>query len=432
MTTNAKIHRIRESCAKLQSYIENEKYRGYDPYDALLSPLFALPLFNKNKILRFGIQQLVKRSPVNLRSLLQIKKGLNPVTLGLCIQSYTSLAEAKIISAEEAIEKCNSLLSSLDNMIAPGYHGACWGYDFPWESRHMKIPAFQPTIVATGIITNALFTYYNYSGNLKAIELCKSACDFILHDIHQTTDPDGSICFSYSPFDTIRVLNASMKGIRTLSQVFNITHDSVLSEISSKAIKFVMKQQNSDGSWDYAIGKHGQWIDNYHTGYVLDCLDEYIKHTNDFSWEQQLKKGFDFYLNNFFEEGHIPKFFNNSKYVFKAAKTLGVSSFAFLVRALNLNLISPSSYHNLKRQADIDYQAFLKKEAEKKAAQKLKQKENPGGPNPYLLKLNKNSRLFTQVVLDSLRSGFVQPTQASLLLGIPVNNLHKLEAQIYR
>lgn len=124
--------------------------------------------------------------------------------------------------------------------------------------------------------------------------------------------------------------------------------------------------------------------------------------------------------------------FSNSQDVFNAAKALGVSSFAFLVRALNLNLISPTMYQNLKKQADIDYQAFLKKEDEKKAAQKLKQKENPGGPNPYLLRLNKNSRLFTQVVLDLLQSGFVQPTQASLLLGTSVNNFHKLEAQIYK
>jgi Zn-dependent peptidase ImmA (M78 family)/transcriptional regulator with XRE-family HTH domain len=124
--------------------------------------------------------------------------------------------------------------------------------------------------------------------------------------------------------------------------------------------------------------------------------------------------------------------FKNSQDIFKTAKTLGVSSFAFLVRALNLNLISLPSYNSLKKQADIDYQEFLKKEAEKKAALKLKQKEKPSGPNPYLLRLNKNSRLFTQVVLDALRSGFVQPTQASLLLGTPINNFHKLEAQIYR
>ena len=124
--------------------------------------------------------------------------------------------------------------------------------------------------------------------------------------------------------------------------------------------------------------------------------------------------------------------FRNSQEIFKTAKNLGVSSFAFLVRALNLQLVSNSEYKVLKRQAEIDYQAFLKREAEKKAALKLKQKEKPGGPNPYLLRLNKNSRLFTQVVLDALRSGFVQPTQASFLLGTPSNNFHKLEAQLYK
>ncbi len=124
--------------------------------------------------------------------------------------------------------------------------------------------------------------------------------------------------------------------------------------------------------------------------------------------------------------------FKNSQDIFKTAKNLGVSSFAFLVRALNLQLVTNSEYKVLKRQTEIDYQAFLKREAEKKAALKLKQKEKPGGPNPYLLRLNKNSRLFTQVVLDALRSGFVQPTQASFLLGTPSNNFHKLEAQIYK
>ncbi len=124
--------------------------------------------------------------------------------------------------------------------------------------------------------------------------------------------------------------------------------------------------------------------------------------------------------------------FKNHQDVFKAAKTLGVSSFAFLVRAFNLDLISPTLYHSLKKQADIDYQIFLKKEAEKKAALTVKQKEKPGGPSYYLLKLNTNSRLFTQVVLDALKSGFVQPTQASFLLGTNANNFHKLEAQIYK
>lgn len=120
--------------------------------------------------------------------------------------------------------------------------------------------------------------------------------------------------------------------------------------------------------------------------------------------------------------------FNNSKDVFKVAKQLGVSSFALLVRALNLNIISLPIYQKLKKQADIDFAEYLKREAEKKA----KQKDKQGGPNYFLLQLNRNSRLFTQTVLDAFRGGFIEPTLASNLLNVQVNKFSKLESQLYR
>lgn len=122
--------------------------------------------------------------------------------------------------------------------------------------------------------------------------------------------------------------------------------------------------------------------------------------------------------------------FNNSKDVFKVAKQLGVSSFALLVRALNLNIISLPIYQKLKKQADIDFAKYLKREAEKKAKQKEKDKQ--GGPNYFLLQLNRNSRLFTQTVLDAFRGGFIEPTLASNLLNVQVNKFSKLESQLYR
>lgn len=122
--------------------------------------------------------------------------------------------------------------------------------------------------------------------------------------------------------------------------------------------------------------------------------------------------------------------FQSSKEVFKAARQLGVSSFALLVRALNLGIISTSAYQKLKREADIDFAEYLKKEAIKKA--KLRKKEKPGGPNYYLLQSNRNSRLFTQTVLDAFRGGFIEPTLASNLLNVQINKFQKLEAQLYR
>lgn len=122
--------------------------------------------------------------------------------------------------------------------------------------------------------------------------------------------------------------------------------------------------------------------------------------------------------------------FDNAKEVYKNAKTIGVSSFALIVRALNLNIISLDSYKKLKVEADFEYNEFLKREAEKKARQK--EKEKTGGPNYFLLQLNRNSRLFTQAVLDAFNGGYIEPTQASNLLNVKVNKFSKLEAQMYR
>lgn len=120
--------------------------------------------------------------------------------------------------------------------------------------------------------------------------------------------------------------------------------------------------------------------------------------------------------------------FASSKAVFNAAKKLGVSSFALLVRARNMQIISFQEYQAFKQEADAEFEAYKAKEEERKA----KQKEKEGGPNPYLLRINKNSRLFTQIVIDGFRGGTIAPTQASSLLNTQVNKISKLEAILYK
>ena len=119
--------------------------------------------------------------------------------------------------------------------------------------------------------------------------------------------------------------------------------------------------------------------------------------------------------------------FNNSKLVFEQSKRIGISAFALLVRAFNLQIISFQQYNKLKEQAEIEFKAFLQREELKKEKQKLK----PGGPDPYLLRVNKNSRLFTQIVLDSFRGGLIEPTLASNLLNTQINKFPKLESFLY-
>jgi len=44
---------------------------------------------------------------------------------------------------------------------------------------------------------------------------------------------------------------------------------------AARALETSLAAQRSDGSWNYAEGQHGDWVDNFHTGYVLECLAEH-------------------------------------------------------------------------------------------------------------------------------------------------------------
>lgn len=287
--------------------MEKEEFKGYDPYDGLTSPLFNLPVLKSSHQLRFLAQQAVKRSPVNLRPLLGIKKRLNPVTIGLAIQSYAQLDKANASAVYKA--QVNRLTEQLKKMIPSGFHGACWGYDFPWEARYAGIPAFQPTVVATGIIANGLYTAWEvYRGDDKR-QLVGNAAAFVIHDLHRHTDNEGNICFSYSPFDHERVFNASMKGVRILCYAYSFDRKEEYIKLAEAGVRYLLKHQRDDGSWVYSERSTGGWIDNYHTGYILDCLDTYVRISEDEKAKRALENGIRFYLKHFVHNDGRPVFY---------------------------------------------------------------------------------------------------------------------------
>jgi len=168
--------------------------------------------------------------------------------------------------------------------------------------------------VATGIITNSLYIAWKLTGNEEALSLCKSAGEFVLNDLNRTYDAQNNFCFSYSPFDKQVVFNASMKGARLLAQLYEATGKEEFKNVAHSAVAFVMNHQRENGAWIYSTSDVGTWVDNYHTGYVLDCLHEYQQCCNDYMWKAQMEKGVGYYLNNFFEDDGMPKFYDKKAF----------------------------------------------------------------------------------------------------------------------
>lgn len=304
---------INNSLRLVKDYIEKENYKGYDPYDVLKSPLFRLPLIRSNKVLRFGAQQLVRRACLNLRPFLFVPKGYNPVAIGLCIQAYAYLYESDTENRNHYRIIIEKLLADLIKLIPSGYSGACWGYDFDWEARYARISAYQPTVVATGIITHALFQAYKITGIEKCSELIASAALFVVNDLNRTYHGD-MFAFSYSPFDKQQVFNATMKGARLLSQAHTITRNDEYLKLAYLTSKYTVSHQNNSACWAYSLNDGREWMDNYHTGYIIDCLHEFQTLSQITEFDLSIKNAYAFYKRNFITMEGVPKFYNNKVY----------------------------------------------------------------------------------------------------------------------
>lgn len=301
------------SLDRTEAFIRAEGYRGYDPYDGLESPLFRLPVLDRAKVPRWGFQQVIKRLPFQIRPLLGIGKGYNPVTLALCAQALTWRDMASGTDRDDRRAEVERLVTELDRLRTPGFSGSCWGYDFNWQARYANFPAGHPTVVATGFITHALFTVWKHYGLEQARDLILDAAPFVLRDLNRTRHGD-MFCWSYSPSDHQEVLNATMKGARLVAQAVSLGGDPGWLGDAKATIRYVVSRQNPNGSWPYSIGDSRSWADHFHTCYNLDCMHEYQVLSGDHTFDEALNKGLAYYEANFFTEEGIPKYYDQSTY----------------------------------------------------------------------------------------------------------------------
>ncbi len=305
--------KIKESFEKLSFYCDTHEFKGYDPYDGLTSYFFrSLPVIGKNRLARLIWIQGFKKSPLNLRPLFGIGKDYNPKALGLFLSGYVSLYKCE--KREEYLDKIVYFSNKILEVATPGYSGKCWGYNFDWESRAFFLPKYTPTIVVSSFVANALLDAFEVISDEKLLKAARSTCDFILKDLNRTFDDNGNYIYSYSKFDNSTVYNASLLGSRLMARVHSFTGESKLKDEAKKSVDYVCDSQNQDGSWTYGRLPFHQWIDSFHTGYNLECISDYMKYSGDMSFNNNLQKGFNYYLNTFFTPEGASKYYNTSLY----------------------------------------------------------------------------------------------------------------------
>ena len=302
---------IQESLQRLMTYCEKENFRGWDPYDGLNSRIFqALPVIRDNRLARLAWIQLFKRNPVNLRKAALVPRELNPKGVALFLDGYCQLYRQS--QKAEYLRRIEELSARLLELKSEGFSGTCFGYNFDWQAKAFFQPRYTPTVVATTFAGYALLDAFDITGDENLRQNALEIAGFILNDLNRTYDDDGDFAFSYSPLDHTRVFNATLLGSRMLSRLYHYSGNGKYLDAARKSVAFCCKHQKPDGSWAYSTLPYHQWIDNFHTGYNLECIAEYQKYSGDDTFRENLERGFRYYIDTFFTKEGIPRYYSQA------------------------------------------------------------------------------------------------------------------------
>ena len=295
---------------RIRRWGEAREWRGYDPYDGLNSP-FAPYLTVGSGLGRRILTQVVKRSPLNLRPVLRVPPAWNSKAVAIVASGYARLWAAH--GDESAREQARRWLKWLvDNSTSD--LGLGWGYHFDVETRFFAYRKGTPNVIATSFAAHALLDGLELLGDsewgLAAIE----ASDFLVQRLFH--EDSRRAYFRYVRAEEELVHNANLLGCSVVARTAALTGRVELETVAKRALECSVQAQREDGSWPYAEGKGHDWVDNFHTAYVLEAL-EICKAMNP-AMQEALERGLDYWERELFLPDGTPRYY--------AGRTLPIES----------------------------------------------------------------------------------------------------------
>jgi len=342
---------IEMSIKKLIHWVEGNNYRGYDPGDGLTS--YLRPLTSNNLLLERILQQLIWKSPINLRPLLGVKP------LDSCIgRGYFARGHLKMFQLTGDNRYKHNAIICLDWLMknkSPYSTEYCWGKMFDFSSRGGRQKKYEPITVWTSLIAQAFLDAYEILGEAKYLNVAESVCNWIM-EVPRTPGKSG-FCINYtaSGKEPCTIHNQSMLAAGLLARAWKHIGKSCYIRTAKEAVEFTCAYQKPDGSWLYGEENKYHWIDSFHTAYILDGLKCYIENTGDGWGKDILRKGFDFYKANFFEKDGRPKYYHNRTYpVDSQCASQAIDTLAYFADydPSSLNLALRVSWWTIKNMQD--------------------------------------------------------------------------------
>lgn len=219
---------------------------------------------------------------------------------------------ASLTQEETYYRKAVHFLEELVRSRCPGYQDYAWGYPFDWQTRIGVIAQGTPLITTVPYVYEAFSQVYAIDHDERWREIMRSIARHALTDYKdiQKSEDSASCAYTPSPDDEGGVVNASAYRAFLLTKASIELSEPRYLEVARKNLKFVLNSQNADGSWFYSTDGARDFVDHFHTCFVMKALAKIEQLTGDSGCRTAIEKGIPYYLNHLFDEQRLPKPFS--------------------------------------------------------------------------------------------------------------------------
>jgi len=240
------------------------------------------------------------------------------------------------------LEKAIHFLNVLKETRCHDFKEYCWGYPFDWVWHGGTIKQETPLITTTPYMYEAFLQVYELFERKKPEdellpeghggpqlstlssqptsprrekewkEILQSIPRHARFDIKDTRASDTTSSCSYTPYLPGVVLNAAAYRAFLLTSASQVFAEPEYWRIAERNLNFVLENQNPDGSWYYAMDGVRDFVDHFHTCFVMKALAKIHALTGYEGCDRALTRGVEYYLRNLFDEDGLPKPFSKA------------------------------------------------------------------------------------------------------------------------
>jgi hypothetical protein len=256
---------------------------------------------------------------------------------------------AQALGEKEYYKRAVHFLDILEQTRCSGYSDFCWGYPFDWETSGGTICRETPLITTIPYVYEAFSQVCTIDHDQRWRQVMRSIAEHVLtryRDIE--TSPGVATCgYTPSPQDVCGVINASAYRAFVLFRAAADFNDERYQAVARRNMNFVLSAQNADGSWFYSVDGKRDFVDHFHTCFVLKALVKIEQLTGEACCTEAVEHGIEYYLENLFDEEGLPKPFS------KAPRLTVYSRELYdYAECLNLAILLRGRFQELDRCAD--------------------------------------------------------------------------------